>query len=175
MKKHPLFLILSLALVFSCTDDVNNKRDHDMSIFSAKGYTESKIAYSEDGEIKIAVDDNALLYAFNQYSETNRLGEPADRYEVFAYEGENFIRFFHKDGSMSTTALIPANENMKTSGNMIYMTGCTTCTSSDCNSGGGCVPNGCYCTPCKPPSLPPGNPYEGDCLRSTSCAGCNDQ
>ena len=47
-------------------------------------------------------------------------------------------------------------------------TGKTVCTSIACASGGGCVPNGDYCTKCVPSGVQEGSGLTGDCTRSTS-------
>ena len=76
-------------------------------------------------------------------------------------DSEKYLRIYSNNDYVSTIALKLDNEST------YMMTESTSCTSKDCASGGGCVPDGQYCTKCvKGESF--GSPIYGDCLRTTS-------
>lgn len=123
-------------------------------------FSNSEVGYSDSNKIVFNLSNKQILSSFKFYSKRNSLNIEPLNCKVEKIDGNNYLRFYNKDNSVSTIALL-SNELGK------VMIGGTLCTSKDCASGGGCLPNGDYCTKCNTGSVL-GSPISGDCIRSTS-------
>lgn len=157
MKKHILFLsLLTLFLIISCENESNeivlnsNKETFFNTEIGKITNTNGKGTYN------ITESKEKLFKNFKiALKETGLNLEPIDFY-VFEDNNKNYLRVLSKKDYVTTVELIPSNNT--------FRTGTTSCTSIACASGGGCVPNGDYCTQCTPSD--PG--LAGDCTRTTS-------
>tara|TARA_R110002051_G_C8500837_1_gene464737 strand:- start:137 stop:643 length:507 start_codon:yes stop_codon:yes gene_type:complete len=162
MKK--CFYLLVLSLVFtSCQTEDTNSDSNSLELkadFEFKTLVGSKIATEKNGKIILNVSDERILETFKKFNTTNNLQLEPKSFKVINVDGNNYIRFYNKNNQVSTISLIKGNDNY-------YTTGSTVCTSTACASGGGCIPNGDYCTKCRPEGTPPGSP-DRDCTRTTT-------
>ncbi|QTE21676.1 hypothetical protein [Polaribacter cellanae] len=158
MKKTIYLLLFSFILVACQTED--NKGNDSLAKFEINKLTNSKIAFEDEGKLILNVSDHKILETFKAFNKTMELQLDPERFEIIKVEDKNYLRFFSKNNQVSTIALEKGSDN-------IYRTGSTVCTSTACASGGGCIPNGNYCTKCRPEGTPPKAP-DGDCRRTTT-------
>ncbi len=152
-----LFIALAL-LILSC--DKQDKSNVDLETnFTFKILTDSKIGVEKDGEFKLNVSNDVIMETFKQFVSVNGLKLQPLSLEVITIDNNKYLRFYNENDKVSTIELIK-DENGQ------YRTGNTVCTSSACSSGGGCIPNGLYCTKCQPQG--PNSPVSGDCKRVTT-------
>jgi len=153
-----IVLLFSLVFISSCNSDETNKRND----VSAKAFNElmgNEIGTLNKGEVLLDISNEKLLslYNFQKLDENIK----SERFEVVKFDSKNYIRFYNNDKSVSTIALIENKSNKK------IILGQTECTSVQCATGGGCLPNGDYCTKCVPEGAQPGSGITGDCKRKT--------
>lgn len=154
-------MFISIGLISCQTEDKNqeiSESNHDAP-FEFKNFTNSNVGFDKDNEVELNVSYEKIVNTFNEFSDKFKLGLEAKNFKVITIENNKYIRFFNKDNTVSTVELIKDENN-------VYSTGSTVCTSTSCASGGGCVPNGVYCTPCQP--YGPDSPITGDCIRTTT-------
>lgn len=157
MKKFLLILsVLSLGLIISCENESNeyNLNSNKNSFFDVEL---GKITYNNGKKtFNITLSRERFFKNFkNTLKETGLNLEPVDFY-VFEDNNKNYLRVISKKNYITTVELISINNT--------FRTGKTSCTSVACASGGGCIPDGSYCTKCNPSD--PG--LAGDCTRTTS-------
>lgn len=162
MKTIKVLLCLLVLTALSCEKedngvDVNTVEFELDSTF--KSLTNSKIGFEKDGEIVLGVSNGLIMKEFKKLVTKSGLELKLQSFEVVSIDNNKYLRFYSEGDNVSTIALIKDDN-----GN--YRTGSTVCKSKACASGGGCVPNGLYCTECKWPN---GNP--GDCERITTGGG----
>lgn len=155
MKKFFLVLLIStIGIYFSCEQDSGSQNESDNRFFGSEIGNFS--SYSKISDLKITTSKKQILSnAKLALNETGLIIEPEDLH-TFIDNGKFFLRIMSKDNYITTVEIISVN------GKAII--GETSCTSVACASGGGCVPDGLYCTKCNPtdPTL------VGDCKRTTS-------
>lgn len=150
---------MMLSLVFTACQTEENKETTNSeldTIFQFKELTNSFIGTEENGKIKLKVSNHRIIATFNDFNLTLGLNLIATSFDIINEDGNNFIRFYSSKNQVSTLALLKDSNNN-------YLTGKTICKSTACASGGGCIPDGNYCTPCVRPS----NGLPGDCERIT--------
>lgn len=150
MKKLIFLFSLFVALI-SCTDS---------ETLSIKNAPENAIAFTQkDGALELLKPSYSEFKDFLEGNSALMHGAKLNynKKEVVTIEGKPYLRMYSGD-LVSTTALEPISGNGD-----YYVLGRTTCSSSACSSGGGCMPqsNG-YCSPCNK------GLSGGDCTRSTS-------
>lgn len=155
-----LFFCLIVIISMSCENEnnsnvVNNYEFED----TFKSIIGSKIGIFDNGKINLKVPDEKILKSFNDFNLKYDINKNYSSLEVFTVNDKNYIRFFSDDNYVSTVALLLDDNNTVITGN-------TVCTSEACATGGGCIPNGDYCTPCKPQG--DDSPAVGDCKRTTT-------
>jgi hypothetical protein len=162
MKKLMYLLVLSLVFTACQTEDTNSDSNSLTTVknFEFKTLTGSKIANEKNGKIILNVSNEKVLSTFKNFSKQRGSNLEPESFEIFKFENKNYIRFYSKEGIVSTIALIKDSNNF-------YSTGLTVCESVACASGGGCIPNGDYCTKFRPEGTPPGSP-DRDCKRTTT-------
>jgi len=156
MKK--LFILLLVFATFSCSNenDLNEMEDTISKNFSIEKFIGSAVAYKSNNEIKLGVSETKIINSFNKYSERVNLGKRAISMELLNIDDQNYFRFYNEDNSVSTVAVTSVGSAQDD----VVIVGQTVCTSSACSNGGGCLPNGPYCTKC--------TRDRDDCQRSTS-------
>lgn len=156
-----LYVIIIAIFFASCESgnpDIEKSESLDeINSNALKDFTNSKIAEKADGKIKFLFSDNAILTSAKTFSEEYKLGFEPQSVAVEIINNKPYLRIYSKDDYVSTVELLLDNKSST------YTTGETVCTTNACSSGGGCVPNGQYCTAC---AVGPGN-LPGDCLRTT--------
>lgn len=159
--KQLILLLCFLFLLVSCTSEESVVPNSDFAVEDVvlKSFVNTTMAARVDGKIALLASKESILNAAKNYSNKYRLGiEPIDM-KVLELDDKAYLRIMSKDGKVSTIELTYYKDKGT------YQTGSTLCTSSDCSEGGGCLPNGQYCTKCRPnPSMPD---YKGDCTRTT--------
>lgn len=162
MKKF-FFLFSFIFFLFSC-----HKEDSNKSVASAKldsefiNFTGNVLSYEND-EKTISVSNSKLIETFKEFVAENNLKIEPLYHKIESIDGKNYLRIYSKDNYVSTVDLIKTNLT-----NRQITIGKTVCTSKICATGGGCIPNGDYCTEFIPPNTQPGSGITGDCSRSTS-------
>lgn len=158
--KNMFFLILAIS-IFSCEkeDSISKIENAIAKEFSAQEFSGNRVAYKVDNTIKLAVSDAELMESFNNYSQKLGSNTKAHTLELIEVEGQNYIRFYGDDKSVSTVALINQIDGEDDSQIYRYI-GNTVCKTTSCANCCGCIPSGAYCTECQ------NNP--GDCERTTS-------
>lgn len=165
MKKIILMLsVVALALT-GCENDVNQEQTVD-SKFEIKTITSTPIGVLDNGEFKLNVDEKELMVAAQNFSNKYEDGEKMMSYKVETIDGNLYLRFYGENETISTVAI---NRSIAKGGGSFDL-GETVCKSTAYASGGGCVPNGEYCTPCRPYINPD---RVGDCSRTTTGTGIN--
>lgn len=163
MKKVVLFI--SILFLIACTNEASKKEDSEIQqeeiAFSAKNFVNKTIAYEKNGVVKLGVNKEDILMAFNDYSSKYGLGGVSKSYSIEKIDGAHYLRFYHKEGAASTVALLPS-EKKSIDNDLIttYRSGSTVCTSVACASCCGCIPKGVYCEVCIPDVT--------DCKRTTT-------
>ena len=172
MKKTFLFCAFLSLLFVSCDKD-SDMNDDSVSVSKEivlKSVFNSPIGEldSETGDFVLTATDESIKVAINSFIATdnafiskNSTGKSEmSSYKIEKIDGDNYLRFYTSgDDDLVTTIAIEYNSKSAS-----FDTGGTSCTSRDCNSGGGCVPNGLYCTKCQ------NGPFGGvgDCTRTTT-------
>ena len=169
MKEY-VFILLLFSFLFSCeNEDVKrenssaveielarkNLSTNSLATYSFAELTNSAIGYDDNGTIKLGVPNEKILETFFWFSRLHSSKLTPKSFEIVEIDGLNYLRFYSENDIVSTIALIK-NENDQ------YITGSTVCESVRCASGGGCIPDGLYCTKCEINGIP------GDCKRTTT-------
>lgn len=169
MRKS-LFILLLFSFLFSCENENvkqenssvvevelarKNLSSNSTAIYNFDELTDSAIGYDDNGTIKLAVSNEKILETFFWFSKLHSSKLTPKSFEVIEIDGLNYLRFYSENDIVSTIALIK-NENDQ------YITGRTVCETVWCASGGGCIPDGVYCTKCVNDGV------RGDCKRSTT-------
>ncbi|MCO6163304.1 hypothetical protein [Flavobacterium sp. NRK F7] len=156
MKKTVIHYLFVLLLI-SCNSEENSLQNLENSNQKMKSFFETIVAKTDGDKISLIVSQEELLESAKQsLKETDLELEPLS-YEIFKDNNKNYLRIFSKNKYVTTIELVKVS-------NSTYATGKTSCTSIACASGGGCVPNGNYCTECKSPDPS----TVGDCKRTTT-------
>lgn len=154
-----IILAISILTIVSCNRDDNSERDSIESSFDT--FINSTVAVENNGVVELNYGNDKILDVFQKFSNKTKLGLQAESLSVETFNDKNYLRIYSKQNKVSTVALIK-DENGQ------YRTGDTICTSSDCASGGGCLPEGSYCTKCYPEGTQSRGPITGDCTRTSS-------
>lgn len=162
MKKFMYLLVISLVFTACQTEEIQSDSNSLTNVknFEFKNLMNSKIAIESDGVIKLNVSNEKVLGTFRNFSKQRGSNLEPESFKIFKFENNNYLRFYSKQGIVSTVALIKDANNF-------YSTGLTVCESVACASGGGCIPSGDYCTKCRPEGTPPESP-DRDCKRTTT-------
>lgn len=157
MKKVILFFIV--IFIASChSEDYEITKTPDSSN-KIENLNLSKIGTKKGDDIVLNVSKEMLLEVFRADSKKYILGINPVSCKIEKINAKDYLRFYNEDKTVSTIELL-------VDGNGNVTTGKTICTSDICATGGGCIPDGQYCTKCQPPGQPPAHPG-GDCLRTT--------
>lgn len=119
-------------------------------------FIDSNIGIDKNGDFEFIVAENTILKAVREYSMKFDLNIEPQSIKVIDLDDKKYLRIYSKDDYVSTVALVLDNLNN-------YRVDKTVCTSIACASGGGCIPNGSYCTECYG-----SNGLKGDCKRTTT-------
>lgn len=148
-----------LSLVFSACQTEDNSKDSNSSeldsTFDFKELTNSNIGIDKNGEIELKVSSSKIMETFINYNRIHNPELKPQSFEVVKLDDAHYLRFHSEHNLVSTIALIKDDANQ-------YITGTTICETTACVSGGGCVPNGQYCTKCVME-----NGLPDDCKRTT--------
>ena len=161
MKLAKLLFFALILFSASCKNEEVNFIDTELKAPVLKELIGSKIAHQESDKIILDVSDSMIMQSFKKFIEENDLKLNPQSFKVVSIDNKNYLRFYSDNNQVSTIALIKGKDNQ-------YIVGKTVCTSTACASGGGCVPNGLYCTECIPPYANPEGPIRGDCTRVTT-------
>jgi len=162
--KNLIYLFCFVFLISCNTDNESNESD-ELFENNSKSFEElinTQIGSIEDNKISLDISDENLLESFRIHAKRRNI-DP-ENFKVVKIDLKWYLRFYNKDESVTTIALI---KSKNPESGRIYL-GNTECTSSACSSGGGCVPDGLYCTECNPPSTHDDSGIKGDCSRTTS-------
>jgi hypothetical protein len=156
-------VIVFCVLAFIACNQEDSKENGDNVTKNSKiekmdSFFEAKIADVKGKEVKVTVSKNDILQFAKEALEENQLNLKPFDYKIIEENGIRYLRILSDRKYVSTIELIESNNTLRT--------GKTVCTSTACASGGGCIPNGSYCTPCQPASYPP--TISGDCSRTTT-------
>lgn len=159
MKKVLLFSIFIAVFALSCNSDEskvvdsNNSRLENAANGDLEKLSFSVIGVKKDNNIVLNISKDKLLEVFRAESKRNGLeGNPLSC-RIEKINNKDYLRFHNDDDTVSTIELLVDSEGNVT-------TGGTVCKSKACASGGGCLPNGLYCTECKT--------FNFDCERTTT-------
>lgn len=167
MKKiNIIFIALFSIILFSCeSDKTENKKETKIEApKQMKSLTNSQIGSEENGKLKLFFNEEQLLQVAREFILLNDLDIEPEYVNILEIDQKKYLRIYSKNDFVSTVELL-LNTSTST-----YWTGNTVCTSSQCASEGGCLPNGDYCTECR--TGVDGN-LKGDCKRSTAGATSN--
>jgi len=156
-----ILFILLVALIFQACENDNNTEDESVDFnLSFDKLTNSKVGQELNGEFVLGVSNKSLLSTYKKFATKFNSDIEVQSVAVITIDNKKYLRFYFDNGMISTIAIIKDR-------NGLYHTGNTICESVDCASGGGCIPEGVYCTECKPnrPSQPIST--KGDCKRTT--------
>lgn len=158
MKKVILFfIVIFIASCQSGDNEITNTTDRSNKI---ERLNLSEIGTKKGDDIVLNVSKDKLLEVFRADSKRYMLEINPVSCEIEKINEKDYLRFYNEDETVSTIELL-------VDGNGNVTTGSTICTSKDCASGGGCVPDGQYCTKCN--SDGEGSDHsEGDCQRTTT-------
>ncbi|MDO5656665.1 MAG: hypothetical protein Q4G27_11065 [Flavobacteriaceae bacterium] len=154
--KSLIYLSLAFFLLSCNNDDKIKINQLSEKIISSDlhrtGINQGIIGKYTNGQIVLDYSSDDMLEIFEQdlmdiYNETKPVSV-----KVIEINNKDYLRFFNNDETVSTIELFTEN-------NIVY-TGKTVCTSKICASGGGCIPDGEYCTKCEK--------LAEDCVRTTS-------
>ena len=161
MKAMRLLFCAMLVVFMSCENEVSKEEVPGLEFETTfEKMTGSDIGYLEGNKVKLGVSDETIMKTFKDFSFKSGLNLEPQSFEIIEVNGLNYLRFYSKDHTASTIALLKGNQNK-------VITGGTVCTSSACSACCGCLPDGEYCTKCERYQPLPGGP-ENDCLRSTA-------
>ena len=165
MKK---LILLCCATVFlnSCENDRNDVVASTSKLINIEKFTETEIGNEVNGEFHFTATKTSILKTFKdlvQVDSENRPLEPQS-IKIETIDGKKFLRILSKNNYVSTVELV-LKPNYK------YYTQSTVCSSTACASGGGCIPDGSYCTPCR---VGINGSLRGDCTRTTTALTPND-
>lgn len=162
-------LFVAFSFMFSCSSEDREVNDIDATT-SSVSYLEKKsfedlmktevVGEINNNSVYLYIPTDVLVEKFNNYNQKFKRNLLSKSANVLEIEDKKYLRFYSNGGKVSTLELI-VNENGK------VLLGSTICESTACASGGGCVPDGLYCTSCKIPGAGPQHPG-GDCKRTTT-------
>lgn len=159
MKKLILFFTLVSLCFVSCQEESDNGNigiEESLAVIKMESFTGSPIGIVENGEFKITVPDEEIMRAAKKFSDKFKLELNPISVKVIEIDQKKYIRVFSPDNYVTTIEIISDGSSLKL--------GETLCSSTVCASGGGCVPDGQYCTKC----LYANGANSGDCSRTTS-------
>ncbi|ARN76858.1 hypothetical protein BST97_01940 [Nonlabens spongiae] len=161
MKKI-LSLIGIILIAASCERD--NADSNESQIFERnlelKSVMNSKIGkIDSDGAIHLTATDASIRIEAQKFLRKGDEKASLVEYHVEDIDGKSYLRWSGDNNKVATVALNVNPQNGDVS------LGETVCESTRCASGGGCVPDGQYCTECRPYG-PSG--VKGDCKRTTT-------
>ncbi len=153
-----MMLFFCTAFLFiSCSDSQEDEvLENDLESINVARFTYQAVGVMNNGKFRMTADRSDLLKAFK----LNEGKDLAPESIIFLEDnGKMFLRVYSSDNIVSTVqiSLNPDTGFVQTEG--------TICESSACATGGGCLPDGDYCTECKPL---PNSEVKGDCKRTTS-------
>lgn len=155
-----LIILILMSLVFTACQTEDNKEEAVSSnletTFEFKELTNSAIGIEKDGKIELRVSNEKLMSTFTKFTKTHSPDLKPVSFEVLEIDNKSYLRYYSEDNMVSTIALIKGEDNQ-------YRTEGTVCETRACASGGGCVPDGLYCTECTI-----GGGLPGDCKRITT-------
>ena len=158
MKK--IFLLLTFVFsmfIVSCDNETDNiQESSDVTNEKMDSFINSNIGIDKNGQFEFTVAENTILKAVKEYSNTFDLDIEPQSIKIIDIDAKKYLRIYSKNNYVSTVALVLDNQNN-------YRVDKTVCTSKACASGGGCIPNGSYCTECYG-----SNGLKGDCKRTTT-------
>lgn len=174
MKKQSIMLLLLVSFTFgvfvsSCSSDENSNEYNvgDKNFLTTENVElnfvsvlNNKIGHREGNNIVLDVSFERVIATFKKESDLEGLNLEVLYFNVEKIDGKDYLRF-HCDNNIVSTIELFSDEYGKVT------TGSTKCTSSSCATGGGCIPDGSYCTKCMPEGVGPKHPG-GDCLRTTT-------
>lgn len=153
------YVCVTFLLLISCDKEENqtqiNKNDLPTKMEAFFGSTIGKI---NGDKILITVSKEDLLYNAKNAISDSELDLQPFSFEVIKENNKNYLRIYSKKNYVSTIELLISQ-------NKYVSLAETSCTSIACASGGGCVPDGLYCTKCV---VDAGSPYAPDCKRTTT-------
>ena len=150
MKKVILFFIV--IFIASCQSEDREITDTTDSSNKIESLNLSEIGTKKGNDIVLNVSKEMLLEVFRADSKRYMLEINPVSCKIEKINEKDYLRFYNEDDTVSTIELL-----VDRNGNVT--TGSTICTSKICATGGGCVPDGQYCTKCEAAGE--------DCLRTT--------
>lgn len=164
-SKKPLlalsvFTLLLVAFIACNKDEGENSNSGNVELKKMESFEDAEIGILEGKKMNIMVSKKQLLdYAEETLKDTKLNLRPYD-YKIIEENNTKYLRIYSNNNYVSTVELLVSEGG-------VLKTAKTVCTSTSCASGGGCLPNGDYCSPCSPPNAP-GLPGSGDCIRTSS-------
>lgn len=155
-----LCLVFTVLFIYSCINDNGNSTQNNSkqsaNVEKMDAFFGAKIAVNNSKDLKVVVSKQDILkYAEVALKDTKLNLIPQD-YQIISENGKKYLRILSNDNYVSTVELTLEGNNYKVAN--------TVCTSTVCASGGGCIPDGNYCTPCKFSNGLPSS----DCTRTTT-------
>ena len=143
--KKVIYLSLLCFILTSCLND--DRIENQSSETLLENFTGSEIAIEDKGKVSLNFSDEIIMNSFKKFNSKMELGLEPERFEVINIDNKNYLRFYSKKKQVSTIALVQLD-------NKRIVLGETVCTSIACATGGGCIPDGSYCTKCRPEGTP---------------------
>lgn len=157
MKLKFLMSVLFCTTLISCGTVSTDQTPTESEIAEMSDFTYTKIAIEENGVTKLLVTENSVLKSAKRFSKLIGQDTNPQSLIIETIGEKKYLRIINDDKTVSTVELMLDESN-------IYTTGGTICRSNFNSSGGGCIPEGLYCTP-----LTPGkNGTTGGCERTTT-------
>ena len=152
-------VVFSILVFIACNKEDSNENENSVSqkskLEKMDSFFGAKIAEINDKEVKVTVSKNDILQFANEALNDTHLNLKPYDYKIVEENGLKYLRILSDRNYVSTVELIENDSTLRI--------GKTVCTSTACASGGGCIPNGIYCTSCVR-----SNGLPGDCTRTTT-------
>jgi hypothetical protein len=154
-----------MFLIVSCTSDKATNKE--LLSKSFQDLMNLEIGKLIDDEIVLDIRNQDLMEKFQDYTDRIKLDVKPTNVEILTLDSNHYLRFQNSNNSFSTIALITVFYPNLEKPYIGVELGSTICTSLICAGGGGCLPNGDYCTQCEK-DADSDVPTDSKCTRSTS-------
>ncbi|MEO0468643.1 MAG: hypothetical protein AAF206_03410 [Bacteroidota bacterium] len=156
MRKSIYLLLAMIFTLVACQQEQLDIPTESDSIFN------SQVANVVDGKLKLSIEQGAILAAAQEIDVVQTLQLVPHDAKIEEIDGKHYLRIYSSEDYVSTIELIADPSNP-----LSFVAAEVVCSSSDCASGGGCIPDGQYCTKCITGQDWWGNDIIGDCHRTT--------
>jgi len=151
-----VFTLLLVSFISCNKEDGENANNVELKKMEA--FVGAEIGIVKGEKMDVMVSKKQILELAEVTLKDTKLNLKPYDYKIIEENKTKYLRVYSNDNYVSTVELIVTDEG-------VLKTAQTVCTSTACASGGGCIPNGSYCTPCVDPRT---QGQAGDCVRTTT-------